>query len=66
MNANKARRRWIRWCRYVAKTQSGTAHRSYAGTHHGQAKAYQDAMYAGRYAPIGVRAVWYPRWGSVR
>jgi hypothetical protein len=66
MNASKARRRWMRWCRYVAATQSVTTNKNYAGTHAGQVKAYSDVMYARRYAPIGVRAPWYPRWGSVR
>ena len=76
MNASKAKRRWIKWCRYVDKTQSQTAARSHAGTHYGQAKAYgthygqakayRDAMCAGRWAPNGVRVVWYPRWGSVQ
>jgi hypothetical protein len=64
----KAKRRWIRWCRYVAATGTqANPHRSYGSmTHEGQAKAYEDVMYARRYAPIGVRVVWYPKWGSVR
>lgn len=67
MNASKAKRRWIRWCRYVAKTQT-QAKRSHLlpGTHAGQVKAYSDLTYAGRFYPRGVRYVWYPRWGSVR
>lgn len=64
MNASRAKRRWIRWCRYVAATQTRTSSRSFAGTHNGQAKAYADVMYARRYAPIGIRVPWYPRWGS--
>ena len=69
MNASRAKRRWLRWCRYVQKTQSrANAHSKWnaAGTHHGQAWAYSDAMYANRYYPKGVREPWYPRWGTVR
>ena len=66
MNAARARRRWLAWCRYVDKTQSrprGNDHRP-AFTHIGQAKAYQDAMFAGRAFPHGVRYVYFPKWGT--
>jgi hypothetical protein len=66
MRVNKAKRRWIRWCRYVDKTQTVAANKAYAGTHLGQALAYESYMYANRWAPKGVRVVWYPAWGSVR
>lgn len=65
MNASRARRRWLKWCRYIDKTQSETPHRSYAGTHTGQAKAYTDVMFAHRCTPRGARVPWYPKWGSV-
>lgn len=68
MNASKAKRRWVRWCRYVAKTgtEASLARSWGSGTHAGQAKAYEGVMFARRYAPIGARVVWYPKWGSVR
>lgn len=68
MNVGRARRRWLKWCRYVQKTQTLADPRRRWGTgaHAGQARAYQDAMFAGRYAPKGVRNVWYPRWGNAK
>lgn len=64
MNASRAKRRWLAWGRYVAAT--GTmANRSRGwGTdaHTGQAKAYQDCMYARRSCSRGVRVVYYPPW----
>lgn len=69
MNANKAKRRWLRWCRYVAATQSESGlHGKWktGGIHAGQAKAYQDYAFAQRAYPRGARLVWYPAWGSVR
>lgn len=68
MRVSRAKRRWLRWCRYVDKTQT-LANRSRGwGTdaHTGQAKAYADVMYAGRWVPNGIRPVWYPSWGTVR
>jgi hypothetical protein len=68
MNASRAKRRWMAWCRYVAAT--GTqADRSRAGgtdIHTGQVKAYQGHMFARRSYPRGVRVPYYPKWGSVR
>lgn len=62
MNAAKARRRWLAWCRYVDKTQTQPSPRRYV--HVGQAKAYADAMFAGRAYPRGARYVYFPRWGT--
>ncbi|HET6262460.1 MAG TPA: hypothetical protein VFG99_09515 [Chloroflexia bacterium] len=62
MRVNKAKRRWIRWCRYVDATGSQAAQRG--GIHRGQAKAFKDAMYAHRWAPKGVRLVPVPKRGS--
>jgi hypothetical protein len=68
VNASRARRRWLKWCRYVDKTQSIRAGSKMAFTeiHEGQAKAYQDAMFARRYFPKGARQPFYPRWASAR
>lgn len=68
MKVAKAKRRWIKWCRYVDKTQSKAAFQRRWGTetHAGQAVAYYDVMFARRYPPRGGRVVWYPKWGSVR
>lgn len=65
MRTGKAKRRWVRWCRYVAKTQSVANRSRLWGTdaHNGQAKAYADLSIAG--IP-GMRPVWYPRWGFPR
>lgn len=64
MNASKAKRRWLKWCRYVAGT--GTVARGSSlwitEVHRGHAKAYEAVMFAGRSYPRGARAVWYPRW----
>lgn len=65
MNASRARRRWLTWCRYVGKTQS-VSRAVGAGVHAGQAKAYRDAMYARRYFLKGARPPFRPTWGSVR
>lgn len=64
MNASKARRRWIKWCRYLAAT--GTQANRFAGLHNGQARAYQDLTFAGRAYPRGARYVYYPRWAVRR
>lgn len=68
MNASKAKRRWIAWCRYVAATGTKANRSRGWGTdaHNGQAKAYHDHMFAGRSYPRGVRVPYYPRWGSNR
>lgn len=66
MNASRAKRRWITWCRYIDKTQTATDSKWYAGMHRGHTKAYDDLMYARRAFPRGVRLPYYPRWGTVR
>jgi hypothetical protein len=65
MNASKARRRWLRWCRYVDKTGSVSAKWG-IGIHSGHAKAWEAAMIAKRYPPKGVRYVRIPPWGVAR
>jgi len=57
VNASKARRRWIAWCRYAAKT--GTLGNA---AHRGHAKAHENVMTAGRAYPRGLRPVYYPGW----
>jgi hypothetical protein len=68
VRVNRAKRRWLRWCRYIDKTQSmaNGSRKRWTEIHVGQAKAFEDVMHARRYAPIGVRVVWYPKWGSAR
>lgn len=67
MRVSRAKRRWIKWCRYVDKTQSRTSLAALrSGAHLGQVDAYADYMFAHRYVPRGARYVWYPKWGSVR
>ena len=66
MNANRARRRWLKWCRYVDRTQTIPAGKWGSGVHAGQAKAFEGVMYAQRYYPKGLRPVWYPRWGNAK
>ena len=64
MNAARARRRWMAWCRYVDKTQtrtsSGSAWRS-SDVHWGQVEAYWDARYA-RLTARQVEAYWDARY----
>lgn len=68
MRVGKARRRWIRWCRYVQATNTlaSPSRRWGTGIHGGQAKAYEDVMFAQRPMARGVRVPWYPKWGSAR
>lgn len=67
MRVSRAKRRWIRWCRYVDQTQTQTGpSKHWGGFHQGQANAYADYMFAKRYVPRGARWVWYPEWGNVR
>ena len=64
MNAAKAKRRWLKWCRYIASTDTAARGSSLwiAEVHRGHVKAYEHAMFAGRAYPHGARVVWYPRW----
>lgn len=55
MNASKAKRRLIRWHRYLASTKSMPLKGAGAGYHTGHAKAHWDYMIAGRAAPRGIR-----------
>lgn len=66
MNAAKAKRRWLAWCRYVAATGTTPegSRRRLRGVHAGQAKAYQDHIFAGRSWPRGARAPYYPTWAA--
>jgi len=64
MNAARARRRWLKWCRYVASTGSISARTGFGGTHRAQVQAYWDATHARRWVPNGLRSVWYPRWAA--
>lgn len=68
MRVSRAKRRWLRWGRYVAATQTRANRGRRWGTdiHVGQTKAHYDVMHARRYAPIGLRVVWYPRWVHTR
>ena len=58
MNASQAKRRLIRWMRYLDHTQSVPTRRSHAGYHNGHIKAYTNYMNAGRYSPNGIRTPW--------
>ena len=62
MRASRARRRWLRWERYVAKTGSKPSNKNLGGYHRGHSWAYSDAWAAGRYAPNGLRTPWYSPW----
>lgn len=68
MRVGRAKRRWLRWGRYVAATQSRASRSRGWGTecHAGQIRAYGDVMYARRWAPIGARTPWYPSWMTAR
>lgn len=68
MNATKARRRWIAWCRYVQKTgtQANLSRGWGTDAHDGQARAFDDATFAGRTCPRGARLLYFPSWGNPR
>ena len=55
MNASKAKRRLLRWVRYLDHTASVSTHKGRAHYHQGHAKAYTNYMTAGRYSPNGLR-----------
>lgn len=62
MNASKAKRRWMAWNRYVQKAGSKANGKWGTDIHQGQARAYQDVMFAGRAYPRGARVPYYPKW----
>ena len=64
MRVGKAKRRLLRWQRYVSKTGSRPANPRLGGTHAGMVLAYSDTMYAHTWVPKGVREPWLPLWGS--
>lgn len=66
MRASRAKRRWLAWCRYVDATQTRANGRWGTDIHAGQARAYQDVMFARRAAPRGMRVPFYPRWAHPR
>jgi hypothetical protein len=64
MNANKAKRRLLKWHRYLNRTHSMPTGKLKAGYHAGHLKANWDYMTAGRAAPHGLRiplATWQGR-----
>ncbi len=62
VRVNKAKRRWLQWSRYVARTGTVASNRLSGGYHWGHAKAYEDVANAKRYAPIGLRSPYFARW----
>ena len=64
MRVGRAKRRLLRWQRYVAKTGSRPSNHRLGGSHAGHVLAFSDVMYAQRYVPIGVREPWLPLWAS--
>lgn len=64
MKVNQAKKRLLRWQRYVVRTRTRPSNTRLGGNHAGQIKAFSDVMYAQRYAPIGVREPWLPLWAT--
>jgi hypothetical protein len=62
MRVNKAKRRWLKWARYVVSTGTVASGGLSGGYHNAHAKAYEDVQFAGRYAPIGPRRPYYAKW----
>ena len=62
MRVNKAKRRWLRWARYVAKTGSAPSNKNLGGYHRGHSRAYSDAGTAHTWAPKGIRSPYFARW----
>ena len=58
MRVNKAKRRLVRWYRYIDHTNSVTTNSRLAGYHAGHMKAYSDVMYAHTWVPKGIRSPW--------
>lgn len=60
MNASKAKRRALRWYRYLKSTGSVSTNKARGGYHTAHAKAHMGCMTAGRAAPHGIRVPWTP------
>lgn len=60
MNASKARRRFMRWQRYVKKYNGNTGCSRWV-YHGGYVRAHWGAMTAQRAAPTGIRVPWILR-----
>jgi hypothetical protein len=58
MRVNRAKRRLLKWYRYVDHTKSASSNRRLGRFHQGHAKAYHDVMNAHTWAPNGVREPW--------
>lgn len=58
VRVNKAKRRLIKWYRYLDHTHSRTNNKRLGVYHRGHVNAYSDVMYARRYVPIGIREPW--------
>lgn len=65
MRVNKARRRLMKWRRYIYNTGSAPSNLRSGGFHDGYAKAYSDVTYAHRWAPKGIRYPYFPKWSVV-
>lgn len=59
MKVAKAKRRLLKWKRYVERTGSSSANRNLAGYHNGHTKAYMNYQNANYAPPLGIRVVWY-------
>lgn len=58
MRVNRAKRRLIKWYRYLDHTHSVTTNPRLGRYHRGHVNAYSDVMYANRYVPKGTREPW--------
>lgn len=56
MRVGRAKRRYMRWARYVQHTRTGKR------LLNGYLMAHYDAMYAHTWAPKGVRTVYFAKW----
>lgn len=60
MRVSRAKRRLVRWYRYVQRTGSVCNNSRYAQYHRGHIDAYADVTFAKRWVPKGIRAPWSP------
>lgn len=58
MRVNRAKRRLLRWMRYVEKTDSRTSNRRWRPYHQGHVKAFSDVTFAHTWPPKGIRSPW--------